>query len=150
MITALTQFNTQSSISTNIKHYVGFPTGSKQNLTLHRTTSGNKFRGPYEYDAYKETNSEKCLIKAEDEADPYYKTGASSFKDAFLENSDITMVKCSLNLCNCSNLVRAFANCPNLAQVHFYNPSWYAPHAVNSYYTEDGDCSSMFENSFTL
>ena len=44
----------------------------------------------------------------------------------------------------------AFANCPKLAQVHFYNPDWYAPHAINGDYTEDGDCSSMFENSFTL
>ena len=150
MITALTQFNTQSSISTNIKHYVEYTMGSKQNLTLYRTTSGNKFRGPYEYDVYKETNSERTLIKAEDEADPHYNCGASSFKDAFLENSDIIMVKCSLNLCNCGNFVRAFAYCPNLAQVHFYNPDWYAPHAVNSYYPEDGDCSLMFENSSTL
>ena len=150
MITALTQFNTQSSISTNIKHYVGFPIGSKQNLTLHRTTSGNKFRAPYEYDAYKELNSERCLIKAKDESDPYWNTGASSFKDAFLGNSDIRMVKCSLNLCNCSNFIMAFANCPNLAQVHFYNPDWYAPHAVNGDYSEDGNCSSMFENSFSL
>lgn len=150
MITALTQFNTQSSISTNIKHYVEFPIGSKQNLTLPRTTSGNKFRGPYEYDAYKELNSERCLIKAKDESDPYYNTGASSFKDAFLGNSNIMMVECSLNLCNCDNFTMAFANCSNLTQVHFYNPDWYAPHAVNATYTNDGDCTSMFENSFTL
>ena len=150
MISALTQFNTQSSISTNIKHYVGFPIGSKKNLTLLRTTSGNKFRAGYEYDAYKELNSERCLIETKDESDPYWNTGASSFKDAFLGNSDIMMVECSLNLCNCSNFVRAFANCPKLAQVHFYNPDWYAPHAVNAYYPKDADCSLMFENSSTL
>ena len=148
MITVLQRDVSQSSISTNIKYYINSST--IENLNLPRKNDGNKFRGPYEYDAYKETNSERTLIKAEDEADPYYGTGASSFKDAFLENSDIMMVKCSLNLCNCSNFVRAFANCPKLAQVHFYNPAWYAPHAVNAYYPKDADCSLMFENSFTL
>lgn len=148
MISALTQYNTQSSISTNIKYHTGFST--IENLNLPRKNGGNKFRDPYEYDAYKETNSERTLIKAKDEADPYYNTGASSFKDAFIGNSDIRMVKCSLNLCNCGNFIMAFANCPNLTQVHFYNPDWYAPHAVNAAYNEDGDCSSMFKNSYTL
>lgn len=64
MITALTQFNTQSSISTNIKYYTDFST--IENLNLPRKNDGNKFRGPYEYDAYKETNSERTLIKAKD------------------------------------------------------------------------------------
>ena len=148
MITVLQRDVSQSSISTNIKYYTDSST--IENLNLPRKNGGNKFRGPYEYDAYKETNSERTLIKAEGEADPYWKTGASSFKDAFLENSDIMMVKCSLNLCNCSSFVRAFAYCPKLEQVHFYNPYWYAPHAVNSYYHEDTDCSLMFENSSTL
>lgn len=148
MITVLQRDVSQSSISTNIKHYTYF--GDIENLNLPRKNDGNKFRGPYEYDAYKETNSERTLIKAEDEADQYGNTGASSFKFAFLENPDIIMVKCSLNLCNCSNFVRAFAYCPKLEQVHFYNPDWYAPHAISGYYPEDGNCSSMFENSFTL
>ena len=148
MITVLQRDVSQSSISTNIKYYTDSST--IENLNLPRKNDGNKFRGPYEYDAYKETNSERTLIKAEDEADPYWNTGASSFKDAFLGNSDIMMVKCSLNLCNCSNFIMAFANCPKLVQVHFYNPDWYAPHAINGDYTEDGDCTSMFENSSTL
>ena len=148
MITVLQRDVSQSSISTNIKHYTYF--GDIENLNLPRKNDGNKFRGPYEYDAYKETNSERTLIKAEDEANQYGNTGASSFKFAFLENPDIIIVKCSLNLCNCSNFVRAFAYCPKLEQVHFYNPDWYAPHAITGYYPEDGNCSSMFENSFTL
>lgn len=148
IITVLQGDVSQSSISTNIKYYTDFST--IENLNLPRKNDGNKFRGPYEYDAYKETNSERTLIKAKDEADPYYGTGASSFKDAFLGNSDIMMVECSLNLCNCSNFIMAFANCPKLAQVHFYNPDWYAPHAINADYTKDGNCASMFENSFTL
>lgn len=148
MITVLQRDVSQSSISTNIKYHTDFST--IENLNLPRKNDGNKFRGPYEYDAYKETNSERTLIKAEDEASPYWNTGASSFKDAFLGNSDIMMVKCSLNLCNCGNFTMAFANCPNLYQVHFYNPDWYAPHAINGNYTEDGDCTSMFESSFTL
>lgn len=148
MITVLQEDISQSSISTNIKYYTDFST--IENLKLPRKNDENKFRGPYEYDAYKETNSERTLIKAKDEADPYDRTGASSFKDAFLGNSNIMMVACSLNLCNCGNFTMAFANCPNLAQVHFYNPDWYAPHAINGEYTEDGDCTSMFESSFTL
>lgn len=127
-----------------------FMFNGKEITSIPQKSDGNKFVCKhFIYDAYEQYtwwHDPRYLINnnLNDQDAPF---GVTTLYEAFANNSDILIVTSSMPLTYLDNCVRAFYNCPNLAQVHFIEPWAYSPgFARNDNEYAQISCYQMFEN----